>query len=156
MASTRATPRSTRCSPSSPERSRGLVQSDNAATESLSRRTSPRRLRLPRVQDTAEPGESPAMDAITTTPIPRNEPVRDYAPGSPERTSLQAALAEMSGQHHELTVTIDGSQHMPAGARFDVVAPHDHAHVLGTGATAGHADAKGAVEAALRAAPAWR
>ena len=31
------------------------------------------------------------MDAITTTPPPRNEPVRDYAPGSPERASLQAA-----------------------------------------------------------------
>jgi 1-pyrroline-5-carboxylate dehydrogenase len=96
------------------------------------------------------------MDAITTTPIPRNEPVRDYAPGSPERTSLQAALAELGGQHHDLTVTIDGSQHMPAGARFDVVAPHDHAHVLGTAATAGHEDAKAAVEAALRAAPTWR
>jgi 1-pyrroline-5-carboxylate dehydrogenase len=96
------------------------------------------------------------MDAITTTPIPRNEPVRDYAPGSPECTSLQAALAEMGGQRHELTVTIDGRQHTPAGARFEVVAPHDHAHVLGTAATAGHEDAKAAVEAAVRAAPAWR
>jgi 1-pyrroline-5-carboxylate dehydrogenase len=96
------------------------------------------------------------MDAITTTPTPRNEPVRDYAPGSPERASLQAALADLGGRHHELTVTIDGSQHMPGGTRFDVVAPHDHAHVLGTGANAGHEDAKAAVEAALRAAPAWR
>jgi 1-pyrroline-5-carboxylate dehydrogenase len=96
------------------------------------------------------------MDAITTTPIPRNEPVRDYAPGSPERTSLQAALAELGGRHHELTVTIDGRQHTPAGARFDVVAPHDHAHVLGSAATAGHEDAKAAVEAAVRAAPTWR
>jgi 1-pyrroline-5-carboxylate dehydrogenase len=96
------------------------------------------------------------MDALTTAPTPRNEPVRDYAPGSPERASLQAALAELGGQHHDLTVTIDGRQHMAAGARFDVVAPHDHAHVLGTTANAGHEDAKGAVEAALRAAPAWR
>ena len=96
------------------------------------------------------------MDAITGTPTPRNEPVRDYAPGSPERASLQAALAELSGQQHELTVTIDGRQHMAAGRRIDVVAPHDHAHVLGVTANAGHEDAKGAVEAALRAAPAWR
>ncbi len=96
------------------------------------------------------------MDAITTTPVPRNEPVRDYAPGSPERTSLQAALAELGGTYHELTVTIDGRQHMASGTPFDVVAPHDHAHVLGTSANAGHSEAKAAVEAALRAAPAWR
>jgi 1-pyrroline-5-carboxylate dehydrogenase len=96
------------------------------------------------------------MDAITTTPVPRNEPVRDYAPGSPERTGLQAALAELGGTRHELTVTIDGRQHMASGTPFDVVAPHDHARVLGTSANAGHSEAKAAVEAALRAAPAWR
>ncbi|MCO1654281.1 L-glutamate gamma-semialdehyde dehydrogenase [Pseudonocardia humida] len=96
------------------------------------------------------------MDATTTTPAPRNEPVRDYAPGSPERASLQAALAELGGQRHELTVTVDGRRYMAGGARFDVVAPHDHAHVLGTGANATHADAKSAVEAALRAGREWR
>jgi 1-pyrroline-5-carboxylate dehydrogenase len=96
------------------------------------------------------------MDAITTTPVPRNEPVRDYAPGSPERASLQAALAELGGMRHELTVTIDGRRQMAGGTPFDVVAPHDHAHVLGTSANAGHSEAKAAVEAALRAAPAWR
>ena len=95
------------------------------------------------------------MDALTSTPAPRNEPVRDYAPGSPERARLQAALADVGGRHHELTVTIDGAQHLAGGARFDVVAPHDHAHVLGTGANATREDAKSAVEAALRAAPAW-
>jgi 1-pyrroline-5-carboxylate dehydrogenase len=96
------------------------------------------------------------MDAVTSTPLPRNEPVRDYAPGSPERASLQAALAELGGVRHELTVTIDGAQHVAGGAPFDVVAPHDHAHVLGTGGNATAEDAKGAVEAALRAAHSWR
>jgi 1-pyrroline-5-carboxylate dehydrogenase len=96
------------------------------------------------------------MDALTRTPAPHNEPVRSYAPGSPERAALQAALAEVGGHHHELTVTIDGAQHVPGGTPFDVVAPHDHARVLGTGANATREDAKGAVEAALRAAPAWR
>jgi 1-pyrroline-5-carboxylate dehydrogenase len=96
------------------------------------------------------------MDATTTTPVPRNEPVRDYAPGSPERAGLQAALADLGAQQHELTVTVDGRQHLAGGSRFDVVAPHDHAHVLGTGANATHADAKSAVEAALRAGREWR
>jgi len=96
------------------------------------------------------------MDASTSTPQPRNEPVRDYAPGSPERASLQAALAELGGVHHELPVTIDGARHLAGGTPFDVVAPHDHAHVLGTGGNATREDAKGAVEAALRAAPSWR
>ncbi len=96
------------------------------------------------------------MDAVTTTPLPRNEPVRDYTPDTPERASLQAALAELGGVHHELTVTIDGAQHVAGGAPFEVVAPHDHGHVLGIGANATREDAKGAVEAALRAAPAWR
>ncbi len=96
------------------------------------------------------------MDAVTSTPLPRNEPVRDYAPDTAERASLQAALAELGSVRHELTVTIDGAQHVAGGTPFDVVAPHDHAHVLGTGANATREDAKGAVEAALRAAPPWR
>jgi 1-pyrroline-5-carboxylate dehydrogenase len=96
------------------------------------------------------------MDATTSPPPPRNEPVRDYAPGSASRVSLQAALAELADRHHELPVTIDGRRHLAAGPRFDVVAPHDHAHVLGTAAQATAEDAKSAVEAALRAAPAWR
>jgi 1-pyrroline-5-carboxylate dehydrogenase len=96
------------------------------------------------------------MDAITATPVPRNEPVRTYAPGTPERTSLQAALAAMSEQEHELPSTVDGRRYLPAGPRFDVVAPHDHAHVLGRAAAATREDAKAAVEAALRAGPDWR
>ncbi|MGH3564673.1 MAG: L-glutamate gamma-semialdehyde dehydrogenase [Pseudonocardia sp.] len=96
------------------------------------------------------------MDAITTTPLPRNEPVRDYAPGSPERASLTAALAEIGERHHELPVTIDGRRYLAGGAGIDVVTPHDHAHVLGTTANATREDAKAAVEAALRAAPGWR
>jgi len=96
------------------------------------------------------------MDAITTTPLPYNEPVRDYAPGSPERASLTAALAEIGGRHHELPVTIDGRRHLAGGAGIEVVTPHDHAHVLGTTANATREDAKAAVEAALRAAPDWR
>jgi 1-pyrroline-5-carboxylate dehydrogenase len=96
------------------------------------------------------------MDSITTTPPPRNEPVRDYAPGSAERATLTARLAELSGTTHELTQTVDGERRMGGGSRVDVVAPHRHAHVLGSFGTATADDAKGAVDAALRAAVPWR
>jgi 1-pyrroline-5-carboxylate dehydrogenase len=96
------------------------------------------------------------LDGTTVTPPPRNEPQRTYAPGSAERASLQAALAEMSGQEHELPCTVDGRRFRPGGPAFDVVAPHAHGHVLGRAATATREDAKAAVEAAVRAAPGWR
>jgi 1-pyrroline-5-carboxylate dehydrogenase len=96
------------------------------------------------------------MDAITSTPTPRNEPVRSYRPGSPERDSLTRALAELAAQPTELTMTIGGSQRMAGGEPFDVVAPHRHAHVLGTSAQANASDVAAAVRAAVQAAPRWR
>ncbi|MEO7195251.1 MAG: L-glutamate gamma-semialdehyde dehydrogenase [Pseudonocardiaceae bacterium] len=96
------------------------------------------------------------MDAITTPPVPRNEPVRGYPPGSPERASLARALAAMGAQRAELTMTIGGVARMGGGEPFDVVAPHRHAHVLGTSAQASAVDVADAVRAAMRAAPAWR
>ncbi|MFF5990924.1 L-glutamate gamma-semialdehyde dehydrogenase [Prauserella flavalba] len=96
------------------------------------------------------------MDAITSPPAPRNEPVRDYAPGSPERESLTRKLAELASTRFELTATIGGEQRMPDGERIDVVQPHNHAHVLGTTANSTHADTKDAIDAALRAGESWR
>ncbi|MGH4026706.1 MAG: L-glutamate gamma-semialdehyde dehydrogenase, partial [Pseudonocardiaceae bacterium] len=77
------------------------------------------------------------MDAITSTPEPRNEPVRSYGPGSGERESLTRALAEQAGQQIELTMTIGGLERMAGGEPFDVVTPHRHGHVLGRCAQAG-------------------
>jgi 1-pyrroline-5-carboxylate dehydrogenase len=96
------------------------------------------------------------MDAITSTPAPRHEPVRSYPPGSPERDSLTSTLAELAAQRAELTMTIGGVARMASGESFDVVAPHRHAHVLGTSAQASASDVADAVRAATRAAPAWR
>ncbi|SFT79303.1 delta-1-pyrroline-5-carboxylate dehydrogenase [Geodermatophilus amargosae] len=96
------------------------------------------------------------MDAVTTVPPPRNEPVFTYAPGSPERAALQQRLTELAADPLELTVTIGDKQRMAGGERFDVVQPHRHAAVLGTAANATHADAEEAVAAAKAAAPAWQ
>jgi 1-pyrroline-5-carboxylate dehydrogenase len=95
------------------------------------------------------------MDAITSVPVPYNEPVKGYAPGSPERESLQKRVAELESERIELTQTIGGTQRMAGGDRFDVVQPHDHQHVLGTSAQATAGDVADAVAAAKDAAPGW-
>src|SRR3954470_651440 len=96
------------------------------------------------------------MDAVSNVPDPRNEPVRTYAPGTPERESLSAKVAEMAGERYEFTQTIDGAERMAGGDRVDVVQPHNRAHVLGVTAQATPDDVSAAVEAAKQAAPAWR
>lgn len=96
------------------------------------------------------------MDAFTTVPAPVNEPAKTYAPGSQERLALEKRIKELAGQHHELTLTIGGEQRMGSGERIDVVAPHNHRHVLGQMGNATEEDTRAAIEAAMAAAPAWR
>ncbi|AIA06103.1 L-glutamate gamma-semialdehyde dehydrogenase [Streptomyces noursei] len=96
------------------------------------------------------------MDAVTQVPVPVNEPVHSYAPGSPERFRLEAKLKELAGNPIELPMTIGGARRMGGGERFDVVQPHHHSARLGTYANATVQDAQEAVDAALAAAPAWR
>ena len=95
------------------------------------------------------------MDAVTSVPEPFNEPIRAYAPDSPERESLRRRIAELEGARHELTMTIGGGQRLAGGERFDVVQPHDHAHVLGECAQATGEDVTAAVAAAKDAAADW-
>ncbi|CND91050.1 delta-1-pyrroline-5-carboxylate dehydrogenase [Mycobacterium tuberculosis] len=96
------------------------------------------------------------MDAVTNVPVPVNEPVKAYAPGSPERTALEARIKELGGTQTELAMTIAGEQRMGAGTPIDVVEPHNRAHVLGRMGDATEADVTEAVIAAEEAAPAWR
>jgi 1-pyrroline-5-carboxylate dehydrogenase len=96
------------------------------------------------------------MDALFNVPEPNNEPVHGYAPGTPERASLQRRLTELAAERHELTMTIDGERRMAGGAPIDVVQPHRHRHVLGVTHNATTGDAARAIAAAKRAAPAWR
>jgi 1-pyrroline-5-carboxylate dehydrogenase len=96
------------------------------------------------------------MDAVTVVPEPRNEPVRRYAPGSPERASLERRLAELAGERAELTMTVGGARRMGGGDAIEVVQPHRHRHVLGIAHNATNADADAAVTAAKQAAPGWR
>ena len=96
------------------------------------------------------------MDAVMTVPEPRNEPVRSYAPGTPERAALEARIKELGGTETELTMTIGDERRMGAGTPIDVVEPHNHAHVLGRMGNATETDVAEAIAAAREAAPAWR
>ncbi len=95
------------------------------------------------------------MDAITHPPLPVNEPVLTYAPGTEERDALRAALKEVAGAA-ELPAVIGGEHRMPSGEAFRVVAPFDHGRVLAISANSDQDDARVAVDAALAAAAGWR
>jgi 1-pyrroline-5-carboxylate dehydrogenase len=96
------------------------------------------------------------MDAVSRTPVPVNEPVRQYQPGSHERAVLESKIKELAGQRAELTMTIAGRQQMAAGEVIDVVQPHNKNHILGQLGNATDVDVAAAIYAAKQAAPAWR
>jgi len=96
------------------------------------------------------------MDAVSRTPVPVNEPVRQYQPGSHERAALESKIKELAGQRAELTMTIAGRQYLPSGEKIDVVQPHNHAHVLGQYGNATDVDVAAAIYSAKQAAPGWR
>jgi 1-pyrroline-5-carboxylate dehydrogenase len=96
------------------------------------------------------------MDAVTNVPLPANEPVRLYIPGSQERAGLESRIKELAGERAELTMTIGGEQRMGAGERVDVVQPHNHRQVLGQLGTVTDEDVTAAIAAAGQAAPGWR
>ena len=96
------------------------------------------------------------MDAVSRTPVPVNEPVRQYQPGSHERAALESKIKELAGQRAELTMTIGDRQQMPGGDLVDVVQPHNRRHVLGQYGQATDVDVAAAIYAAKQAAPGWR
>lgn len=87
-------------------------------------------------------------------PAPKNEPSRALAPGSPESKSLLAEIDRVGSEVRDLPHVINGERSF-TGDVSTVVAPHDHAHVLGR---LPHADAdvtKSAIQAALNAQYDW-
>jgi 1-pyrroline-5-carboxylate dehydrogenase len=87
-------------------------------------------------------------------PHPLNEPVRTYAPGSPERASLEARLAELAGDRIEMPLVI-GGRDVRAERTVPAVMPHRTGHVLGDVHWAGLAELEQAIGAAAAAWPDW-
>lgn len=87
-------------------------------------------------------------------PWPKNEPVKGYAPGSPERAELQQTLKEMQSQVIEIPMVIDGKP-VTTGNTVDIYPPHNHQHKVGFYHKGGAEHAKMAIEAAQKAKGKW-
>jgi 1-pyrroline-5-carboxylate dehydrogenase len=96
------------------------------------------------------------MDAVSQVPLPRNEPLQSYAPGTDARARIESTLKELSGVERELPQVIGGRAVMGSGDEMAVVQPHRRHHVLGRLRDTTTSDASAAVTAAKEAAPEWR
>jgi 1-pyrroline-5-carboxylate dehydrogenase len=87
-------------------------------------------------------------------PPPVNEPVRGYAPGSPQRASLKARIAELAADRVDVPCIIGGRE-VRTGTIVPTVAPHDHGHVLADVHQAGPEEIRAAIGAAAEAWRSW-
>jgi 1-pyrroline-5-carboxylate dehydrogenase len=87
-------------------------------------------------------------------PPPVNEPIKAYAPGSPERIELKARLQKMSNERVDIPLIIGGTE-VHTGALSESVMPHNHRHVLASWHRANPEHVDQAVKAAQDAAKDW-
>ncbi|MBL8010864.1 MAG: 1-pyrroline-5-carboxylate dehydrogenase, partial [Flavobacteriales bacterium] len=88
-------------------------------------------------------------NATFHVPIPKNEPVLSYAPGTPERAALQAEM------DRRLRTTIDapmwiGGQAVLTKDQRKMSPPHKHAHKLGVAHFGDAKHVRAAIDAALK------
>ncbi|HEU0299699.1 MAG TPA: L-glutamate gamma-semialdehyde dehydrogenase [Longimicrobium sp.] len=94
------------------------------------------------------------MNSIPNVPVPINEPVLSYAPGTPERKLLKDTHARMRGEEIEIPLIIGGRE-VRTGNTDVQVSPHDHQHVLARYHKAGAGEVRQAVDAAMKAWQEW-
>lgn len=87
-------------------------------------------------------------------PEVKNEPVKSYAPGSPEREALKLKLKELSQGGLDLPMIIGGKE-VHTGNLMDIRPPHDHRMLLGHYHQGDQSHVQMAIDAALKAKPAW-
>jgi 1-pyrroline-5-carboxylate dehydrogenase len=92
--------------------------------------------------------------AIFRPPPAHNEPIREYAPGSPERARLQLRLEQMRNERLEIPLVI-GGQDVFTGETKPAVMPHDKEHVLAEVHQGGAEHVQLAIDAAAKAWEDW-
>ncbi len=93
-------------------------------------------------------------NAFFEVPIASNEPVLSYAPGSPERAAVQAAYAKMKAENIDIPMYIGGKK-VNTKEKVKIRPPHDHKNVIGQYSKGNSNHVKQAINAALKAKPAW-
>ncbi len=88
-------------------------------------------------------------------PTPHNEPVKTYAPGTPERKELQEKLKEMRSEVRDIPMYI-GDKEVRDGQKIELRPPHDRNHLLGHFYKSDKAHVTQAIEAALAAHEQWQ
>ena len=94
------------------------------------------------------------FNGIFQVPEPVNEPVLNYAPGSPERDEVKAELSRMLGEQVEVPMIIGGEE-VQSGNLADMTCPHDHRHILGKYHQGNALYVEQAIEAANGARAEW-
>ena len=94
------------------------------------------------------------ISANLRVPQPSNEPVKSYAPGSPERVELKAMVTKLGSEKLEIPVRI-GSNELRTGKLGTMRAPHRHSHVLGTFHEVGPDETAAAIATAMQVKPMW-
>lgn len=87
-------------------------------------------------------------------PVMTNEPIKSYAPGSPEREALKSKLKELQSQVADIPMII-GGEDIRTGNTQDIRPPHDHGHLLGHYHQGDASHVQQAIDAALKAKPEW-
>lgn len=91
---------------------------------------------------------------IYKVPVPHNEPVKSYAPGSAERKELQAMLKELRSKELDIPMYIGGKE-VRSDKKARLAPPHDHQHTLGHFHKSDKAHVSQAIDAALAAREQW-
>jgi len=86
--------------------------------------------------------------------MPSNEPVLNYAPGSPEKGCLKKAIKEIKEKEQDIPMIIGGKE-VRSGNKIKMQPPHEIAHTLGYFHRAEKKHIEQAIQAALAAKPAW-
>ncbi|HUL69641.1 MAG TPA: L-glutamate gamma-semialdehyde dehydrogenase [Gemmatimonadales bacterium] len=94
------------------------------------------------------------MSSVIQLPPPVNEPILSYAPGSPERAALKAALATVGGETLDIPIVVGGHE-IRTGNTVDVVSPHCHNRVLARVHQADPATITKAIQASAAAYRDW-
>ncbi len=94
------------------------------------------------------------MSSTPNIPKPHNEPIMSYAPGTLERSALQAKLKTVWEDEVEIPVIVGGKE-VRTGDTYQVVSPHDHGHTLATVHSADAATVSAAAAAAVEAQREW-